>query len=84
MKECKVQKNQASKKFTFENSKFSIHIQRVISDMSNAKMNVMNKSRSQNDNKVWVVTRKRKEPVNNPGVCEATESRRTTGSLRCQ
>lgn len=52
--------------------------------MSNAKMNVMNKSRSQNDNKVWVVTRKRKEPVNSPGVCEATESRRTTGSLRCQ
>lgn len=66
MKECKVQKNQAQKKFTFENSKFSIRIQRVISDMSNAKMNVMNKWRSQNDNKVWVVTRKREGASEQP------------------
>ena len=66
MKECKVQKNQAQKKFTFENSKFSIRIQRVISDMSNAKMNVMNKWRSQNDNKVWVVTREREGASEQP------------------
>lgn len=52
--------------------------------MSNAKMNVMNKWRSQNDNKVWVVTRKREGASEQPWSLWSNRERRSTGSRRCQ